>query len=123
MLSGVGPAEHLHSNNISVIVDHPGVGQNLVDHPVVDLYFKDRFNASAMWLKPRSFRDVSNLISAVVRYFVLGKGGPLAMNVSTNLHRRKGLLNNISILSLVNQLHSFAQMIPSCSLLQGIPIS
>ena len=81
MLSGVGPAEHLNANHIPVVVDHPGVGQNLVDHPVVDLYFKDKFGASMMWLKPRSFSDLGKVISAAVQYFVLGKGGPFATNV------------------------------------------
>lgn len=32
MLSGVGPAEHLTMREIDVLLDHPGVGQNLQDH-------------------------------------------------------------------------------------------
>lgn len=32
MLSGIGPAEHLKTHNIPVVVDLPGVGQNLQDH-------------------------------------------------------------------------------------------
>jgi choline dehydrogenase len=38
LLSGVGPAEHLRELGIEVIIDRPGVGQNLQDHvatPVV----------------------------------------------------------------------------------------
>jgi choline dehydrogenase len=35
MLSGIGPAEHLRTSGIPVVVDLPGVGQNLQDHPVV----------------------------------------------------------------------------------------
>jgi choline dehydrogenase len=34
MLSGIGPAEALRSAGISPIVDLPGVGQNLQDHPI-----------------------------------------------------------------------------------------
>jgi choline dehydrogenase len=37
MRSGVGPAEHLRSVEIPVRVDLPGVGENLADHPAVDL--------------------------------------------------------------------------------------
>jgi choline dehydrogenase len=32
MLSGIGPAQHLGSHGIPVVVDLPGVGQNLQDH-------------------------------------------------------------------------------------------
>jgi len=35
MLSGLGPAEHLREMGIDTIVDLPGVGQNLIDHPEV----------------------------------------------------------------------------------------
>lgn len=38
MLSGVGPAEHLHEHGIDVVVDRPGVGQNLQDH--MELYIQ-----------------------------------------------------------------------------------
>lgn len=33
MLSGIGPAEHLEEFDIDVLVDAPGVGSNLRDHP------------------------------------------------------------------------------------------
>ncbi|MCC5983457.1 MAG: GMC family oxidoreductase N-terminal domain-containing protein [Rhodobacteraceae bacterium] len=36
MLSGIGPAEHLHALGIPVALDQPGVGANLQDH--LDLY-------------------------------------------------------------------------------------
>lgn len=35
MLSGIGPADHLREHGIPVVIDHPGVGQNLIDHPEV----------------------------------------------------------------------------------------
>ncbi len=37
MLSGVGPTAHLQEHGISTIVDSPGVGQNLRDHPIVQV--------------------------------------------------------------------------------------
>ena len=35
MLSGVGPAEHLGEHGITTVLDSPGVGQNLRDHPLL----------------------------------------------------------------------------------------
>jgi choline dehydrogenase len=35
MLSGIGPADHLAAHGIPVVLDAPGVGQNLIDHPEV----------------------------------------------------------------------------------------
>jgi choline dehydrogenase len=35
--SGVGPADHLTDLGIQVVLDLPGVGSNLADHPAVDL--------------------------------------------------------------------------------------
>ncbi len=37
MLSGIGPAEHLAEHGIDVVVDSPGVGENLQDHLVAGL--------------------------------------------------------------------------------------
>ncbi|UWR47774.1 choline dehydrogenase [Phaeobacter inhibens] len=38
MLSGIGPAKHLAEHGIDVVVDRPGVGQNLQDH--LEFYFQ-----------------------------------------------------------------------------------
>ena len=40
MLSGVGPAKHLHEYGIKVVVDSPEVGENLTEHPAVWLEAK-----------------------------------------------------------------------------------
>lgn len=37
MLSGIGPADHLRDLGIDSVVDLPGVGMNLVDHPEVPM--------------------------------------------------------------------------------------
>ena len=37
MLSGIGPASHLQHHGIPPLVDLPGVGENLVDHPEVPI--------------------------------------------------------------------------------------
>ena len=40
LLSGIGPADHLKSFGIPIVVDSPGVGQNLRDHPTVHVLWK-----------------------------------------------------------------------------------
>ena len=37
MLSGVGPAAHLREHGIECLIDLPGVGSNLIDHPEVPM--------------------------------------------------------------------------------------
>jgi choline dehydrogenase len=37
MRSGIGPADHLRSVDLPVLVDRPGVGANLADHQAVDI--------------------------------------------------------------------------------------
>lgn len=81
MLSGVGRAEHLRFHKIPIVFEHPQIGQNLVDHPVVDLYFKDKRGSSLNWMIPQTFSDSIKLFTAMVQYFVLGIGGPLATNL------------------------------------------
>ncbi|TFK62260.1 alcohol oxidase [Pluteus cervinus] len=74
MLSGVGPASHLKEHDIPVVQDLPGVGGHLVDHPVIDLYFKDKTNTSMKWIQPHSFSDFLRLTSSVFQYQVLRTG-------------------------------------------------
>ncbi|RDB26168.1 L-sorbose 1-dehydrogenase [Hypsizygus marmoreus] len=80
MLSGVGPAAHLKEHGIPVVHSLPDVGKHLVDHPVVDLYFKDKHDSSSKYFQPNSVSDVYKLLRAFVQYFVLNTGGPLATN-------------------------------------------
>ncbi|MGB5051664.1 MAG: mycofactocin system GMC family oxidoreductase MftG [Caldilineaceae bacterium] len=42
MLSGIGPAEHLRSLDIPVLLDRPGVGDGLRDHPTTGLLWRVR---------------------------------------------------------------------------------
>jgi len=42
MLSGIGPAAHLRTHGIQVLVDLPGVGENLQDHLFVGLCYQCR---------------------------------------------------------------------------------
>ena len=37
MLSGIGPGAHLRQHGIDVLLDRPGVGGNLMDHPAIHI--------------------------------------------------------------------------------------
>ncbi len=54
MLSGVGPADHLHEMGIPVVHELPGVGQNLRDHPIVALVCDVRDDHEQDPLAPRT---------------------------------------------------------------------
>lgn len=65
MLSGIGPAGHLRGHGIDAVVDAPGVGANLVDHPAVALM--------------RAVTEPVSLLAAesignVLRWLTLGRG-------------------------------------------------
>lgn len=71
MLSGIGPGAHLREHGIDVVVDSPGVGQNLQDHPVGGLmYYTQRTTDLAGQL------SMKNLL----RWKATGRG-PLASNI------------------------------------------
>ena len=40
MLSGIGPRDQLERNNVPVLVDSPGVGENLFNHPMGSVSFR-----------------------------------------------------------------------------------
>lgn len=53
MLSGIGPAEHLAEFGIDVLVDSPGVGSHLQDHPEAVISWESKVpmtrNSSQWW--------------------------------------------------------------------------
>ncbi len=87
MLSGVGPAEHLRGLGISVILDAPGVGQNLRDHPKVYVTWKARDDYRPQWDRPRS--------GIALRLTAPGSSMPndVSVNVSTFVTERANLLD------------------------------
>jgi choline dehydrogenase-like flavoprotein len=69
MLSGIGPADHLREYGIEPVLDLPGVGANLQDHPAVALRWA-RKGLGAFHREMRADRMIINLIRA----YLLGSG-------------------------------------------------
>ena len=88
MLSGVGPAEHLRSLGIPVVLDAPGVGQNLRDHPKVYVTWKAKEDYRPQWDRPRS--------GIALRLTSPGSSMPndVSVNVSTFVTERANLLDD-----------------------------
>lgn len=80
MLSGLGPADELKKHNIPIVKDIPAVGDNLVDHPVVDVFYRNRF-ATMKYIHPNSALDWVKYIGATLQYTLTGRGA-----MSSNVH-------------------------------------
>ncbi|GBE87857.1 Dehydrogenase patE [Sparassis crispa] len=83
MLSGVGPAAHLAEHGIPVVADLPGVGAHLMDHPTIDLYFRDKTRAleAGMSHTPKGFMKTLGFFRAMLQY-QLTRRGPLTTNLA-----------------------------------------
>lgn len=53
MLSGVGPEAHLAEHGIPIVLNSPGVGQNLRDHPIFQIAWKTKPEVPLEPFKPR----------------------------------------------------------------------
>ena len=65
-----------------MVKHNPHVGAHLVDHPVIDLYFKSLTDNSAKFLKPSNWADRWKLVKEIYKYRMRVPGSALAMNVS-----------------------------------------
>jgi choline dehydrogenase len=84
MLSGIGPADHLIEMGIDVLVDSPGVGANLSDHPVLPV----------VWSTPRLRGLWERSGNAGALRWRLTHRGPLTSNVAESggfAHSEPGL--------------------------------
>jgi hypothetical protein len=70
MLSGVGPADELKSHGITPMVDPPGVGCNLVEHPFLFIGWQARTGAFVSQLR---FDRAAEMSARDVWYPVIGK--------------------------------------------------
>ena len=88
MLSGIGPAAHLREHGIDVVVDLPGVGRNLSEHPVVYAEFTVR--------EPITFLNnlrLDRLVVAALQWTFQGAGplSSLVCNCALMVKTREGL--------------------------------
>jgi choline dehydrogenase len=72
MLSGIGPADDLRETGVYVIVDNPGVGGNLIDHPAVPV----------IWSTPRVRGLWEHSGNGGLARWLLTHRGPLTSNVA-----------------------------------------
>ncbi|XGW10309.1 hypothetical protein V3C99_012080 [Haemonchus contortus] len=71
-IRGVGPADHLRTHDIPVVVDLPGVGQNLVDH--LEVYVQQKCKLPITLYNKSSWRFPHNMIKIGLEWFVSQKG-------------------------------------------------
>ena len=76
MLSGIGPAEHLHRMGIAVVADVPGVGENLHDHVYTTCTYRTKRENSL-----NSQLQGLRLLGHVFTYYLAGRG-PLTNGAS-----------------------------------------
>jgi len=79
MLSGIGPAAHLRENGIEPLVEAPGVGRNLMEHPA--LYMSFAAPDAGTFLSQLRFDRAAR---SVLRWAVTGKG-PFASQITAGM--------------------------------------
>lgn len=80
MLSGIGPAAQLAFHDVPPLVDLPGVGEHLMDHPTIDINLLEKSGHSLGWM--RNGKGVNfKALFALFRWSWLGSG-PLTTTVS-----------------------------------------
>lgn len=78
MLSGIGPAAQLAFHDVPPLVDLPGVGEHLMDHPVVDVNLFEKSGHSLGWMLGSGLS--LKVASAIFQWSWRGTG-PLTTNV------------------------------------------
>ncbi len=70
MLSGIGPADHLISHGITPVIDLPGVGEYLVDHPDVSI----QYGSDRMDLSHARHQRLDKAAALMAQWLLSGKG-------------------------------------------------
>ena len=84
MLSGVGPADHLREHGIETVINSPGVGQNLADHPLINMLWATKPEVDLAPFLPSA--------QLLVRY--TAEGSPLENDMIVYLNAAAGMARN-----------------------------
>ena len=84
MLSGVGPGAHLKEHGIETVIDSPGVGQNLADHPLLGILWATKPEVELERFMPNA--------QLLVRY--TAEGSPLENDMIVYLSAASGTGRN-----------------------------
>ncbi|MYC06562.1 MAG: mycofactocin system GMC family oxidoreductase MftG [Chloroflexi bacterium] len=84
MLSGVGPGDHLREHGIETVIDSPGVGQNLADHPLLGMLWATKPEVELERFMPNG--------QLLVRY--TAEGSPLENDMIVYLSAASGIGRN-----------------------------
>ena len=74
MLSGIGDGTHLQEHGIDTLIDLPGVGRNLQEHPAIDIDI--RVNARTLSSDQGLFRNIVHGLN-----FIFRRKGPLTTSI------------------------------------------
>ena len=92
MLSGVGPKDHLDEFGINCILDSPGVGQNLSDHPLSHIRWATKYEVE---LEP--IGSSNNVTQAILRYTADGSELENDMIVYMNVITSQNISRSLTI--------------------------
>ncbi|MBX7261697.1 MAG: GMC family oxidoreductase N-terminal domain-containing protein, partial [Chitinophagales bacterium] len=71
-LSGVGPKAELEKHDIPIVLDLPGVGENLQDHPDIIIRYRDKSSSSLVTVpKPYMVKFMSKFYRKNKEPFIL----------------------------------------------------
>ena len=84
MLSGVGPQDHLAEHGIETLINAPGVGQNLADHPLLPILWESKSHVELERFAPNA--------QLLARY--TAEGSPLENDMIVYLSAASGIGRN-----------------------------
>jgi len=141
MLSGVGPADELRKFGIPKVLDAPGIGQNLQDHPSVAVIYKGENAVDFHYPQVYGFHRVNKQsalpenqadtcfvflsVGSVLKYTLKRMAPVMALPGKhyDNLALRKGLRKLVDLFFKIPLVNSFAEKTYGIIVILGKPLS